>query len=586
MRHQITIFFTLFCGGKKKIPYFCMRENSECGLWKQKSDGKDSFAPKYEREIKKRIQKKMKKRNILFMLALLLHVSTWSQSVTLQGFIYTVTGDGTASVTGASGNLIGTKTVASQVTISGSQYQVTAIRSQAFLGQKYLRKITLPAELDTLGMEAFLGCLALQEIEGIEKVKVIEDYAFINLPIKTIDISGWGVESLGHGVFANCTSLTEAKLPTDLKILPERIFSGCTSLTTTNLSEMTALKTIGAGAFAGCSSLTELTLPATLTTIGELAFDGMTGLQSLTFPDVLTTIGDYAFRNCTGLTELSLPLAFTTLGFSPFYGCSSLKKVVLPYRLKTITDNYVFDHCLALEEIEISTLNSLYKTEDGVLYNRAKTQIISWPAALSKTKHPVLPIYSYPLAKGALMDCEMDEEVWLPERMATIPRDALTRTKGMKCLTVGDESRLTGIDMQAVEGSEDLEVIDLPASLKSVGESAFMFCPKVSDVIVRTSTPPSLSVTSFDVGVFAQAMLHVPVGSSETYREATGWSLFQSVEDDALTTGIEQPLAEVKETGEMEIYDLSGRRMNVSASGKQGLRKGLYIINGKKEIVR
>lgn len=233
-------------------------------------------------------------------------------------------------------------------------------------------------------------------------------------------MSGWDAEYMGHGLFARCTSLTQVRLPGNISSLPARTFSGCTSLRQTNIGELAGLRTIGEGALAGCSSLAQISLPPSLRVIESLAFDGMSSLSSLELPQALTTIGDYAFRGCSSLGALVLPDAVTTLGLSPFYGCSALQQVVLSANLRNISDNYIFDHCPALQSIEISASNTLYSSSDGVLYNRAKNQIIAWPAALSRTKHPVLPTSATPLARGALMDCLLDENFCLPERMNTL----------------------------------------------------------------------------------------------------------------------------------------------------------------------
>ena len=529
----------------------------------------------------KTMEKYTKKARLLLFAALGLALNGWGQTLTKSGIIYTATSENTASVTGVSSRIVGTKTIESQVGISGKSCRVNAISFQAFAGQKYLRSLTLPAQLDSIGNEAFIGCPFLQELNGLTDVQHIGDYAFTGTALTQIDMSGWTAKSMGHGIFSGCTQLTQAMLPRVLTTLPPRTFSKCTALEQTNITELTALKEIGEGAFAGCSSIVSIVLPQSVTTLQPFAFDGMTSLAALELPESLASIGDFAFRGCTALGELTLPGNLTDLGLSPFYGCSALQKVTLSTRLKNISEHYVFDHCLALESIEIPAQNTLYTSSEGVLYNRTKSQIIAWPAALSRRVHPVLPTTSNPLAKGALMDCELDEQFWLPARMGTLPFDALTRTSGMKGLAATQGSLLSTIEARAVNDCKDLLVIDLPATVRQIGEAAFLGSTAVGDVIMKSSMPPTIHYTSFSNDTYKGACLHVRTGSRSAYRMQSIWSNFANIVDDALTTDLPSIPGEAEEGS---VYDLSGRRMKGDSTPGSSLPKGVYIIRGHKVV--
>lgn len=510
-----------------------------------------------------------------------LRLNGWGQSITKSGIIYTATGENTASVTGVSSRLVGSKTIEDQVVIAGKSRKVTAISYQAFADQVYLRRLTMPAQLDSIGIEAFSGCFTLQELNGLENVIYIGNYAFAGTALTEIDMSGWTVKRMGSGVFSGCTLLTQAQLPTTLTTLPARTFSRCYVLQHTNMAELSALKTIEQGAFAGCRSLTELRLPESLTTMKEMACDGMSSLSEIELPKALVNIGDYAFRGCSALTTLTLPEKLTTLGVSPFYGCSSLRRVTLSSYLKNISDNFVFDRCTALESIEIPSLNTLYSSVDGVLYNRTKTQIVAWPSALSHSVHPILPSSSSPLAKGALIDCELDEQMWLPARMKTLPSDALTRTSGMKGIAAEKGSLLNTIEARAVSNSKDLEVVELPSTLRQLGEAAFQGCTAVKDVITKSAMPPSAHISSFDNDVYSQACLHVRQGAKTAFGNQAVWGNFINIVEDAMTTDVQVIPGH---TENRPAYDLCGRRVKQNPVDGRPLRKGIYIIGGRKIV--
>jgi hypothetical protein len=77
---------------------------------------------------------------------------------------------------------------------------------------------------------------------------------------------------------------------------------------------------------------------------------------SFTIPDSVTTIGVYAFSGCSGLTgALTIGNSVTTIGVYAFSGCSGLTA------------------------INVDTANTAYSSIDGVLYNKAKTELIQYP---------------------------------------------------------------------------------------------------------------------------------------------------------------------------------------------------------------
>jgi hypothetical protein len=118
------------------------------------------------------------------------------------------------------------------------------------------------------------------------------------------------------------------------------------------------LKEIPRGAFSGCRSLASITIPNGITSIGDYAFEGCTSLTSVTIPNGVTSIGVFAFRGCTSLTSISIPNSVTTMDRS-FYECTSLASIT------------------------VDSGNQSYASEGGILYNKAKTEIIDVPQRIS-----------------------------------------------------------------------------------------------------------------------------------------------------------------------------------------------------------
>ncbi|MCL1813262.1 MAG: leucine-rich repeat domain-containing protein [Treponema sp.] len=99
------------------------------------------------------------------------------------------------------------------------------VDERAFMGCSFLKKVTLPNTLITLGRRAFFNCYMLENINIPRSLVTIED-----------------------GVFYNCRSLKEIDIPDTLKKLGSRAFSGCLGMEKLTVSRRTEL---GAHPFMG-----------------------------------------------------------------------------------------------------------------------------------------------------------------------------------------------------------------------------------------------------------------------------------------------------------------------------------------------
>jgi hypothetical protein len=150
---------------------------------------------------------------------------------------------------------------------------------------------------------------------------------------------------------------------------------------------------------------------------------------------------------------------------------------------------------------------------------------------------------------------------------------------------------LENIGNEAFKDNTNLTDVIIPSTITSIGESAFAGCSNLKSITVNSTTPivfPSASRTRGGSSVFegvdkTTCILYVPEGSVELYKTAPGWSEFQNIKPISSTDIKELLMTD----GEMhDIYDLQGRKVKVKASSPDGLPKGIYIINGKKMILK
>jgi hypothetical protein len=78
-------------------------------------------------------------------------------------------------------------------------------------------------------------------------------------------------------------------------------------------------------------------------------------------------------------------------------------------------------------------------------------------------------------------------------------------------------------------------------------------------------------------------ILYVPEGSVDKYKAAAVWSEFQNILP-IKTTGIGGVL--VFDGTPFDVYNLQGLMVKKNATTLKGLASGVYIVNGKKVVVR
>jgi hypothetical protein len=123
-----------------------------------------------------------------------------------------------------------------------------------------------------------------------------------------------------------------------------------------------------------------------VTTIGQEAFKDCTSLINITIPSV-TKIENNAFSNCKNLISVTIHGGNVT-SINAFSRCSNLASITLGSGvIGNIEDIcYIFSNpspfgggFANLIEINVDSGNPAYSSEDGVLYNKNKTTLISCP---------------------------------------------------------------------------------------------------------------------------------------------------------------------------------------------------------------
>ena len=131
------------------------------------------------------------------------------------------------------------------------------------------------------------------------------------------------------------------------------------------------------------------------------------------------------------------------------------------------------------------------------------------------------------LGKGVFSGCSSFAHFMLPADTKVIPDELY---KG----TAVSEISLEGIEKIGISSFENctaIETLVFPETVKAVGANAFSGCTGLKSVAVNTTFPPSCAEDAFGDGASANATLNVPIGYTEAYSSATGWSVFEKHEE-------------------------------------------------------
>jgi hypothetical protein len=164
---------------------------------------------------------------------------------------------------------------------------LTTIYDRAFAFCRNLTEISLPASLNLIAGNPFVGCVNLRKIsiapnspytarDGMLLKEASGETALLAYPSASGNVTLNSVTAVGDSAFADCTSLTMVDLPKAV-LIGGGAFYECTSL---NSVSLTTAVSIDGSAFAYCTSLTRVDLPKAAS-IDYGAF-GETGTQPLT----------------------------------------------------------------------------------------------------------------------------------------------------------------------------------------------------------------------------------------------------------------------------------------------------------------
>jgi len=268
------------------------------------------------------------------------------ESTTSTVFIYTVDGEGNATVTGMRG---ATSNITIPETIDG--HTVVAVG-----GFRYntATRVNLPTTVTAINSRAFQDCVNLTTVTGLDNVTKISSNAFNGCSALTNITFGSALTSISTSTFQNCTALGEIYVPNTVTSVNNTAFTGCTNAVIKTQANSAAAKAAAAQGVTvkvvtdfdytvneDGESVTitgyygnggALVIPDEIngykvTAINQRAFKGNTSITSVVIGNTVTNIKYEAFMNCTNITNITVGTGVTAVGASSFGGLTKLETI-------------------------------------------------------------------------------------------------------------------------------------------------------------------------------------------------------------------------------------------------------------------
>jgi len=323
---------------------------------------------------------------------------------------------------------------------------------------------------------AIVCCAAISSImpfssSAEESVKTYGDLSYI-----TLDSDGDGTDDYAQIVDCNETAV-EVDIPAAIEGLP--------------------VKSTRDWAFADCKSLTSISVPDSVNAIGNGAFSGCSSLASINIPNSVTTIRGSAFCNCLSLTSITIPESVTSIGDHAFYNCSSLTNI-------TVSEN-----------------NKYFSSLNGVLFNKDKTELITYPNGNERTEYTI------------------------PDSVTSIIEGAFAYCSNL--ITVKIPDSVTDITDKTFYVCSSLTSITIPDSVTHIGYNAFKYCKNLTSIIIKN---PNCEISNGKNTIWETATIYGYENSTaQAYAETYDRKFVLLIEY------TETILGDISGNGEIDLYD-------------------------------
>lgn len=386
-----------------------------------------------------------------------------------------------------------TAVVSVNSTLTSGNYQYKVLDDNTICISRYIgdeTNATIPAKINgltvtTIGKNAFaqtgLGCLNIPasitdikpnafKFSGFNKIEVDKN----NLNYTSINGVLFSKDKTVLLAYPKENSATSYIIPDGVKIIESTAFMGTSNLNSIVIPN--GVTTIKENAFYLCSNLKNVSIPTSVKSIGEYAFDFSACTKenygyyigncligadneingNFTIKDGTRLVADSALREIDNLGNISIPASVEIIGDCAFLNFSSE----------------------SLKNITVANENKYFSSENGVLFNKNKTELLCYPCGKNETTYTV-PNTVTKLAKVSFSGCKLNK-LNLPNNLKYIDESAFTETS-LKTLSIPESVEYIGKYTFLMSG---IETVNIPKRIATIEEGTFSCCINLKSVTI------------------------------------------------------------------------------------------------------
>ena len=360
---------------------------------------------------------------------------------------------------------------------------ITSIDRLAFLGNDSLLRVSLPSTLSSIGYDAFVSCSeelsinyhgsTTQWLSLSGKANLLgEIHLYLDgSEAETTDVViPQGTTSLGGYTFAHCPNIRSITIPSSVSFIGTDCFAHSPLLTEV-LCKMSAESYF---ALAGKVNANGVTLKLYLDGAAEETIE-------FAIPEGVTEIAENALANCNGITTLVIPSTVSSIA----------------------TD---VSRCMpSLERFVVDEDNLNYASLDGVLYNKDKTTLVSYPRGKADTEFTI-PSGVTTVSTFAFMRVDHLQRLVIPSWVTKMEAGFVVDAPALSEIFV-NENNLNYCSNDGILYDKDIteliccpsgktgEGIIVPPTVSSILGFAFSYCSLDAVLIAKSVT--SINAFSF-----------------------------------------------------------------------------------------
>ena len=265
------------------------------------------------------------------------------------------------------------------------------------------------------------------------------------------------------------------------------------------------------------------------------------GKTDIEYPEELTSIGEYAFADNSGET-IKLPETVTEIERLAFYS-ADVEKIYLSSNLKEVDDE-AFCGMSWLKQYVLNKEAENYSVNEGVLYNKAKTKLISVPVDLeevsiadtvqtigaysfkeSKIKKVVLPEGVEKIESHAFDQAKL-REIALPSTLKEMETEAFYYCRSL--ISVKIPQGITTLDGGTFYGCQSLNVVYIPKTVEQLNGRVFNECGSQLTIYTEKDAPAYKWTQENNYNVSTNGVPEVYQDGTYCYRkesDETEWSI-------------------------------------------------------------